>query len=240
MKNSGVVAVANFDDDPLPEIYLQAGTHRILEHDGSPAVQCAGSGSNPAAVVDVDGDGKGELLFSNKNHFELMTVVDGSCQSLFDLDVDEADGLSSGTAFDLLADGSPELIHADRSRLRIYDAQGQVLFQANRTARSNRSYPVVVDVDNDGAAEILVVSSRALDNDGSLSQGPTPAVMLFENADDAFAPTRRIWNQHAYLGANIGEDASVPETMAGDWRSFRTNVAPSGPSNLCQGSDPVE
>ncbi|NVB38857.1 VCBS repeat-containing protein [Pseudenhygromyxa sp. WMMC2535] len=231
-KNVGLAAVANFDDDPYPEIYLQTAKHRILEHDGSLKTQCPGGLSGPAAIADLDGDEIPELIAGVANKFGVLLIVDDQLTKGWQLDIDEVEGASSGTVFDLLADGSPELIHADRSRLRIYDIQGEVLFQTARSARSNLANPIVVDVDNDGAAEILVVSSE-------VSGGLTPTLMVFENADDAFAPTRRIWNQHAYYQANISESAglpSVPAAATGEL-GFRTNGAPLGPplEASCQG-----
>jgi hypothetical protein len=63
--------------------------------------------------------------------------------------------------------------------------------------------------------------------------------MLVENADDGFAPTRRIWNQHAYHGTNIREDGRVPTHQSPHWledNGFRTNPAPSYAGALCQPS----
>jgi hypothetical protein len=231
--NSGTVAVANFDDDPYPEIYVQGDSHRILEHDGTDKTQCQGGGGLPVAIDDLDGDGQAEILHAQKNWISVLEVFgdddNQKCKVDWSYKIDEVDARSSGTAFDLLGDGELESIYADHSRIRIFSSKGMPLAELPRTARSSIANPIVADVDDDGAADIVVVSSEPLAGDQGEGSEPTPSVMVLQNADDRFAPARRIWNQHTYHGTNIGEDGHVPRREPSHWLAgagFRTNASP--------------
>jgi hypothetical protein len=221
--NRGSVAVANFDDDPLPELYVQyAGTHGVIEHDGILKTECPtgtlelpGAGGYPVAIEDLDGDGRAELLFGYLDHLYVLAIEGDSCTVRWSKKVDATDGLSSGTAFDLLGDGTAEAIYTDRNHMRIYADHGELLFQAQHSARESIANPVVAD--GDGAAEILIVSSEPAI--GDLGLDPlivTPSVVVLENDDDRFSPTRRVWNQHTYHHSDVSELGRIPAPMALD------------------------
>ena len=239
-KNAGVTAFANFDDDPQPEIYVNRGKHRVFEHDGTPKVECGDGNNNdkdhPITIADTNNDGRAEILSNHHDNFEARTIVakkngDPTCDVLWSVKI--SDG--SGSAFDFLADGSAEAIYSDLGWVRIYDTAGLELAQFDRIARASMANPVVADADNDGAAELIVVSSEPENGNGEV-QGRV-SVIFIQNEDDQFAPTRRIWNQHAYHATNIREDARVPveqEPHGTGPNIFRTNPAPSYRGNACQ------
>lgn len=243
-KNTGVTAIANFDDDPAPEIYVQRGKHRVYEHDGTPKVTC-GTGSadkdTPITIVDTNADGRSEILSNDKEDFVAWTITSGmngeaECEELWAVKI--SDG--SGSAFDFLADGSAEAIYSDLEWVRIFDPSGDPIAEFNRTARPSMANPVVADADNDGAAELIIVGSEPENGDSEIST--RASVILIQNDDDRFAPTRRIWNQHAYHATNVREDARVPVEQEPHWNgpnSFRINPAPSYRGATCQ-VPPVE
>ncbi|MFV8752495.1 FG-GAP repeat domain-containing protein [Nannocystaceae bacterium ST9] len=239
--NAGTAAVANFDADPFPEIYVQVNSHRILEHDGTVKTNCQGGGGFPVAVDDLDDDGQAEILHAHKNHVSVLEVFgdddDEKCKVSWSYKVDEADAQSSGTAFDLLGDGEPESIYADRSRIRILSSEGIPLAELPRTARPSIANPIVADVDDDGAADIVVVSSEPISGEQGKAGASTASVIVLRNSDDRFAPARRVWNQHTYHGSNIGEDGHVPIHEPPHWLSdlgFRTNESPNADGAVCQ------
>lgn len=236
--NRGSVAVANFDDDPYPELYVQYdGAHGIFEHDGSFKAECPvgvevlGTDSHPVSAQDLDGDGDAELVFGYQDRIYVLAMNAGQCEVAWSKKVDSTDAISTATFFDLLDDGSLEGVYADRSRIQILADDGSLLFEMPRTARDSIANPVIADVDGDGAAEILVTSSEPLVV-GDPDPSATPSLIMIENADDHFAPTRRIWNQHSYHHTNVGEDARVPVSEAPHWQlnnGFRANAgAPGG------------
>jgi hypothetical protein len=240
-KNRGSVAVANFDPDPSPELYVQyGGAHGVFEHDGSFKAECptgtveiAGVGGYPVAVQDLDGDAQAELLFGYQDRFYVLAIEAGDCVVKWSDKTDASTGLSSGTLFDLLGDGTPEAIYADRSRVRIFDGDGDLQFQMLHSARESIANPVVADLDGDGAAEVLIVSSEPVADGGDIT--PTPTLIVLENADDHFAPTRRVWNQHTYHRSNVSELGRLPISEPPHWAEddgFRVN-SPASPGEQC-------
>lgn len=231
-KNRGSVAVANFDGDPHPELYLQFdGQHGVFEHDGTLVAACPTaadlpvSGGYPIAIHDLDGDGRAELVFGLNDRFYVLGLESGDCSLRWSKKVDTDIGSSSGTVFDLLGDGKAEAIYADRSRVQLFSSAGDLLFMVPRSARESITNPIVVDVDGDGAAEIVIASSEPLAGQAE-DMPPSPTLLVLENADDRFAPTRRVWNQHTYHHSNILEDGRVPVEEAPHWlleNSFRSN-----------------
>ncbi len=233
-QNHGSVAVANFDDDPYPELYVQLdGQHGVFEHDGALAALCPtadvefdGVGGFPVAIHDLDGDGRAELLFGLADNIYALEVADGDCSVRWSKKVDSVVGSSSGTIFDLLADGSAEAIYADRSRVSLFSSQGELLFTTTRSARESIANPIVADVDGDGAAEIVIVSSEPVFDELDELGPASPTLQILQNSDDRFASTRRVWNQHTYHHTNVAEGGRIPEAEAPHWlaqNGFRAN-----------------
>ncbi len=232
-QNRGSVAIANFDDDPYPELYIQFdGAHGVFEHDGAFKAACptgnvdlSGVGGYPIAIHDLDGDQRAELEFGLHDNFYVLGVEADACTLRWSKKVDANVGSSSGTVFDLLGDGSAEAIYADRSRVRLFSSQGDLLFMTAHSTRESIANPIVADVDGDGAAEIVIVSSEPVEGEAE-PMAASPTVMVLQNADDRFSPTRRVWNQHTYHHSNVREDGRIPEAEAPHWLSqnrFRAN-----------------
>ena len=57
-------------------------------------------------------------------------------------------------------------------------------------------YPLVVDVDNDGQSEIVVINN-------SYAFGTKTGVTVYGDKDKSWRPGRKIWNQHAYYITNM-------------------------------------
>ena len=219
--NQGSVAVANFDADPTPELYVQhAGSHGVIEHDGTLKAACPtgtvdlpGAGGYPVAIHDLDGDAQAELLFGYGDHLYVLGIEGEACVVRWSQKIDTSDGISSGTAFDLLGDGKSEAIYADRSHIRLYGEDGTLVFQDLHSARESIANPVVADIDGDGAAEIVIVSSEPVAGPDPLML--TPSLVVLENVDDGFAPTRRVWNQHTYHHSGVSELGRIPAPAEG-------------------------
>jgi hypothetical protein len=231
--NRGSVAVANFDDDMHPELYVQFdGQHGIFEHDGSLKAACpvadmnlVGVAGYPVAVHDLDGDTQAELVFGLQDSFYVLSVEADVCALFWSKKVDTNVGSSSGTVFDLLGDGEAEAIYADRSRVQLFSSQGELLFMTERNARESITNPIVADVNGDGAAEIVITSSEVVAGDPE-PMTPSPTLLVLANVDNGFAPARRVWNQHTYHHSNVREDGGVPVAEAPHWlseNSFRAN-----------------
>lgn len=66
------------------------------------------------------------------------------------------------------------------------------LLSTPRLSGTGIEYPVVADIDNDGSAEIVVVSN-----------GGRPPVVAIRDVEDRWIQARRIWNQHTYHVTNV-------------------------------------
>jgi len=131
--------------------------------------------------------------------------------------VDDTSGIAASTGFDFLGRGIADAVYGDQVSLLVYDGKtGSIELQQSRSSGTIIEYPIVADVDNDGSADILVVSNN----------GSSPALQVFQDSQKRWIPTRRIWNQHAYHVTNVREDGTIPQTMGNNWKllnTFRTN-----------------
>ena len=219
----GQPAVADLDGDMLPEILvIEQDGFTVYENDGTvkfPSQNPTGDSDwrRPAAIHDLDGDDAAEFAVSSRNNY---SSFEGDTTKNWSATVLDSSGLASGTAFDFLGDGIAEALYADESTLWGFDGTtGQVVFQAPRKSITIVEFPVVVDVDNDGSAEIVVVS-----NHGDASE---PTVRVYRDAEDRWVQARRIWNQHTYHVTNVREDATIPQFETPHWtllNTFRTNA----------------
>ncbi len=223
----GYPQVANLDDDSDPEVLItsQQGL-TLLDHDGTvkyqdlrPTGDAAGyNWYRPATVHDFDGDGVREYATSSATHY---SVYEADASIVWTADVAEFSCCAAGTAFDFLGDGVAEAMYADETTMWTYDGvSGMVVVSQPRSSWTNIEYPVVADVDNDGSAEILVVSNQYM--------GMTaPTIEVFRDAEDRWIQPRRIWNQHTYHVTNVREDATIPQYEPKSWEllnTFRTNA----------------
>jgi hypothetical protein len=225
--------VANLDDDPEPEVLL-AGFDglTLLEHDGTVvyANQMPNADSSwwrPAAIHDVDGDDDPEILVSSNQHYN---VYEPDLSSVWTADVQDNSGFAAGTAFDFLGAGYAEAMYADETSLFVYGEDGDVLLTSPRSSWTQAENPVVADVDDDGSAEIVVVSNG----------GAQPAVQVIRDVEERWIQARRIWNQHAYHVTNVREDGTIPQHQPRSWESlntFRTNAQIEG-GKICKPEPP--
>jgi hypothetical protein len=135
--------------------------------------------------------------------------------------------VTGSSNFDFEGDGKAEVVYGDERRLRVYDgATGAVRFDVPHASGTTYENPVIVDVDGDNNAEIVVAS-----NNYAFS-GPT-GIRVFRDRKDGWVNTRRIWNQHAYSVTHVNEDGTIPTRPVANWRvpglnTFRSNSQGSG------------
>jgi hypothetical protein len=222
---TGMPQVADLDDDGLPEILILPGFGSgltVLEHDGTTkyigvAPTPDYDWRRPAAIHDLDGDNVSEIAVSSNATYG---VYEGDASIVWTAPVTDASGLASGTAFDFLGDGIAEAIYGDEYNLFVFGDAGEVLLQSPRSSGTLIEYPVVADVDNDGSAEIVIVSNEAFGSQ-------TPLLQVVKDVDDRWIQPRRIWNQHTYHVTNVREDATIPQHEPKHWEhlnTFRTNA----------------
>ncbi len=243
----GFNAIANMDDDPEGEaIIVRLGEIHVLNHDGTPLWRreiprddCPYNESGPPTVADFDGDGQAEIGTASADWY---VVADIGCSGspppagcsddgiLWRVPNQDCSSRATGSSvFDFEGDGAAEVVYADETNLRILSgADGTILFDDDTFRSHTRiEMPVVVDVDNDGNAEVVVAENR---NGSTATFG---GIEVWGDRADNWVRTRRIWNQHGYNLTNISETGTVPRVPAVNWNdprynNWRQNTQPQG------------
>lgn len=235
--DGGFPHVADFDDDPEPEILVTAERGlAVIQHDGDMIGPVAPTfmgkqrvpetaWRRPAAIHDFYGDARPEIAMSAGDYFMAIDWTrDRGFHVAWQVHVAAASE-AAATAFDFLGDGSAEALYGDRLDLWMFDFGGRAVIREDRTSITAQELPIVADVDNDGSAEIVAVSN-----------GGTPMVQVWRDRFDGWVPARRIWNQHTYHVTNVEEDGSLPTREVPVYRrlnTFRTNVQIEG-GQICK------
>jgi len=220
----GFVGIANLDEDEYGEIVLVArGNVYTLNHDGSDVIgwqqpvklEGLGYGGAPT-IADLDGDGRPEIGLAGRSRYYVLK--DGGILWSSPT-VDYSSETTGSTAFDFEGDGRMEIVYRDEQYLRVYrGTDGKVLLQEAVRSGTATELPVVVDVDGDGNAEIVVTSS-----------GFPGGVIVFGDRNDSWVSTRTIWNQHSYHITNVNDDGTIPRYERPSWldsNTYRLNALP--------------
>lgn len=231
----GFTATGNFDADDEGELVIaRAGRIYLLNHDGTPMMtngmpteieipvdDCSRNEGGPPTVADFDGDGEPEIGVAGADFYIvadlecLVTPLPATCSDpgirWKVANADCSSRVTGSSVFDFDADGRAEVVYADEVEFRILDG----VDGGERLAIPNRSHtrlemPIIVDVDNDGNAEIVFVENA---HGGGTTQG----IRVYGDATDSWASTRRIWNQHAYHVTNVSELGAIPDDEPVNW-----------------------
>ncbi|AKJ04986.1 VCBS repeat protein [Archangium gephyra] len=238
----GFAAVGNFDGDAAGEIVVVGkgleATHgqvsllddncallwtREVHLTGTdlPLHDKAGHGGAPN-LGDFDGDGQLEIGLAGDWNYTVYGA-DGTVKWTFPIQ-EYSSGKTTSTTFDFEDDGRLEVIYADELKLRIFDGVTGVLrWETAHSSGTTHEFPIVADVDGDGAAEIVTVEN----NHGAPGFN---GVRVWHDKKEGWAGTRKIWNQHAYSITNVNNDGTIPSQPATNWlnpklNNFRSNVA---------------
>jgi hypothetical protein len=192
------------------------------------------AGGGPPTIADFDGDGRPEVAAAGGYGYVIFNGEDGS-PLWFRETIDLSSRCTGSSVFDFEGDGPAEAVYADEYHLHVYRGlDGVELFTACNTSATHWEYPVIVDVDNDDHAEIVIArnnySAAAICDDGT--RGPT-GIAVIGDVSSNWVRTRRIWNQHTYHVTNVNEDGSIPSPERRNWtvpglNNFRQNVQPEG------------
>lgn len=215
-------ALGDLDADGAPEI--------VRVHDGRVSARRADTGAlvwefvledgrgGPPTLADFDGDGLAEVGVASRSWYR---VIDSDGALLWQQPVQDFSSSRTGSSvFDFEGDGAAEVVYADEETLWVWDgATGQVeLAWEGHSSGTLYEYPLVVDIDADGSAEIVLAS-----NDYS-SYRDRHGITVLGDAASAWSPARELWNQHAYHISNVNDDGSIPANPLPVWKgrnSFR-------------------
>jgi len=216
----GFSGVADLDLDGEPEVILVdvSGNVHAYSAGGVELWQTAfpmDTHGGPPTVADFDGDGYPEIGVAVSTAYR---VLDRHGVVLWSqLSEDDSSGMTGSAVFDFEGDGAAEVVYADEHVLYIYDgATGTVeLAYEEHASGTVFEYPLIVDLDGDDSAEIVLAS-----NDFSWP-GDTGLTVIGDK-DSTWAPARDLWNQHAYHITNVADDGTIPRVPEASWIAHNT------------------
>lgn len=250
---NGFTAIGNLDADALPEIVV-VSSNRVYVYENdftlkwSAAIPTSGSGGGgPPTISNFDDEPGAEIAVAGSTTYAIIKpVVDSSGNEsgtvIWESPTQDSSSNNTGSSiFDFEGDGIAEPVYNDECFIHIYDTRypgtdpRSQKWRLSNTSWTLFEYPVIVDVDNDGNAEI--VTSRNDDGpvrsscdtnwpDFDPAVGAGDGIRVFGDLADNWVPTRKIWNQHAYHITNINDDGSIPtvqESNIATFNSFRQN-----------------
>ncbi len=209
----GHAAVADFDADQSPELaVVHDNDLELYDDDGTllwSSIVFEG-GDGPPTIGDFDNDGAPEIGLGAA-HFYLMFDGDGTLVWNAST-VDEVSQQTVATVYDLDGDGTSEVVYADQTTFWILDgATGQVRYQnENHASRTMQEYPVIVDLDGDRRAEVVLTS-------GDFGFGGWTGLTVLEDSSNNWVTARPVWNQHAYRPSHVADDLSIPARPDATW-----------------------
>ena len=166
-------------------------------------------------IGDVDGDGELEANFVMDQFLYSLNAPDFSIN--FKRGIDEgSSGFTGCTLFDFDGDGTIETVYRSEQYLYIIDGTtGDERTSIPCVSRTQEEYPVVADVDGDGASEICVACYT---NDATpfapYSNTQYSQIRIYgASGGESWMPARDVFNQHGYFNVNINDDLTVPTEM---------------------------
>lgn len=219
--NGAYVAIGNLDADPFPEIVVvNFGKIWVLEHDGTikwgPVSIPGGGNGGPPTIADMNGDGVPEIGVAGAIRYVVLRA-DGSI--LWQSPTQDQSSSSTGSSvFDFDGDGTAEVVYADERFLRVYNGKtGAVVFATPNTNGTLTELPVIADVDGDNHADIVVSANLV-----GASPPAQTGIRVFQDQNNSWVNTRRIWNEHTYHITNINDDGTVPAHEQNSWQVHNT------------------
>jgi len=214
----GFTSVADIDGDGKLDVIVTGGTGggtaSVYVWDGATPTQIgntlqfssSGDRISRAFVGDITGNGYPDIAFTYTNQIVAYEYNKASnvFVQLWKKTTSDASGATTMSMFDFNQDGETELIYRDMTHLRIINKHGDNIAAFACASATHTEYPVVVDLDGDGHADILV--------SGGLTNTNTDVrIMHFGSITPGqWASARPVWNQHAYNVTHINNDLSVP------------------------------
>lgn len=226
------------DFDGLPEIAVVTYNleHAVKLHDGRTGERiwsapmptdahphydqptCAGRpGAGPPTIADFNGDGRPNVATAGACFY---VVFDDQGQLMWRMATQDFSSRVTGSSvFDFQGNGRAEVVYGDECFLRVYDGTGnpdgstEVLFEIANTTGTTRELPVIVDVNGDFHANIVLIGNDyaggittgcsqrwdGFDDLGGASRG----IRVISDIENRWVATRPVWNQHAYSVTNV-------------------------------------
>lgn len=194
----GWVGIADMDLDTFPDIIVVGGGKVRMQNNVGVVkwdVVFPGGGGGPPTIADYDADGQPEIGVAGKTGY---VVFESDGKVLWQKATQDASSQQTGSSvYDFEGDGAADVVYNDEVRLRVYAGNDgtEKLNILGHGSGTLFEYPLVVDVDNDGQSEIVVINNN-------YAYGTKTGVTVYGDKDKSWRPARKIWNQHAYYITN--------------------------------------
>ena len=211
----GFTSVADIDMDGDLDVIVTGpigGVASMYVWDGATTVQIGNTVTNTSARIsrafagDITGTGRPDIAYTYTNNIVAYSYdkVSNLFTNLWTKPTSDASGATTMSMFDFNQDGEVELVYRDQTDLRIINKFGNDIASFACLSGTHTEYPVVVDLDKNGHADILV--------SGGVNNSSDVYIMHYGSATpNQWAPARTVWNQHAYNSIHINEDLSIPQ-----------------------------
>lgn len=207
-----IVVVSTDGAKPILTVW-DGTTGEILAGPKSPSV--SGRGGSRAFIGNVDDDIYPEIFFSYVNQLvgfdynpNAANVADKLLQKWI-TPTSDGSGATTLSMFDFDQNDRAELVYRDETDLRIVDGMtGTNKKTIPCHSATHSEYPIIVDFDRDGHADILVSGAADV-----ASRSNDVRIYRFSGVDNDWAPARTVWNQHGYNSVHVNEDLTIPKTQ---------------------------
>ncbi len=164
----------------------------------------------PPTVADFDGDGEAEVgvaavrCYSMFKPRQLTATTVGLSVMWSKITQDLSSSVTGSSVFDFQGDGRAEVVYADEVALHVYDGlDGGEVFTRPHCSGTTYEYPVIVDVNNNGRADIVIAENTYARAGLGCAADAGAGIHVFRDANDQWVNTRAIWNQHQYHVTNV-------------------------------------
>ena len=184
-----------------------------------------GTGPSNAFIGDILGSGNPQIVFTGNlimsaYAYDTTKAINNRLTPVWTIATSDPSAATAMSLFDFNQDGIAELIYRDETDLRIINGSGKSHITSNDTigvydittienvfSYTLGEYPIVVDVNNDGHAEIVT--------NGSASRYQWNASLQIYSSkfpnESPWAPARAVWDKYAYNPVYINDDLTVPQ-----------------------------
>jgi large repetitive protein len=178
------------------------------------------NGSGRISLADVDGDGALNAVYVSGLFMYALKEGATGLERLWRVPIEEgSSGITGPATFDLDGDGKAEVVYRDENVFSIFTTSPTGLVTQSPPiqclSRTQTENPVIVDLDNDGAAEICMVCSTSTTAQAgkNIPMYDPGEVRVYESANKPWLPARKVWNQHGYFVTNVNDDLTIPRVQ---------------------------
>ncbi|ATD02920.1 hypothetical protein PTE01_27650 [Pseudoalteromonas tetraodonis GFC] len=220
-------SIADIDNDSQPEVILSIPSTSgkssivVLEQNGNVKWQVnnpANPGGGAQAISNFLGADDLGIVYSGFSSIDMYSPAGDIVWTV--TNDDKWSGKMGVSAYDFNGDGIDEVIVQDHFKVRVLNGlNGEVLSTVANSTATLWEYPIVVDLEGDNNAELIVVSNNS-DSNYIINNGVT----VYGTADTSkpWKNATRIWNQHSYHQTNINQDGTVPTVESPSWLNNNT------------------